>query len=84
MSAEFTAKVSKLRRVLATEMLIEPHMFGDRPIKGEAALATLLTKVCDVVNEGSQDLVPLRWVGCVMIETNRKYRLLSSTVEMAL
>lgn len=67
-SAEFTEKVSELRRVLATDLLVEPHKFGDRPIEGGVALATLLTKVCEAVNEGSTDLVPLRWVGCVQVE----------------
>lgn len=59
-SAEFTEKIGELRRVLATDLLVEPHRFGDRPIEGGVALATLLTEVCGAVNEGSNDLVPLR------------------------
>lgn len=67
-SAEFTEKVSELRRVLATELLVEPHKFGDRSIEGGVALAALLTKVCEAINEGSSNLVPLRWVGCVQVK----------------
>ncbi|CAN0253612.1 unnamed protein product [Ectocarpus sp. 12 AP-2014] len=67
-SAEFTEKVSELRRELATDLLVEPHRFGDRPIEGGVALATLLTKVCGAVNEGSNDIVPLSMMESVHVE----------------
>lgn len=67
MTAKFTEEVGKLRHVLATEMLVEPHEFGDRPVEGGLALATLLHKVCEAVNQGLENLVPLRQVSRVCL-----------------
>ncbi|CAN0201634.1 unnamed protein product [Scytosiphon promiscuus] len=66
-SAEFAEKVSELRRTLATDLL-EPHRFGDRPIEGGVALATLLAKVCEAANDGSNDLVPRSMMESVHVE----------------
>lgn len=59
-SPTFAKKVASVRQVLADELINEPHVVGGQPVMGGAMLSSLLTAVCDAVNEGSKDLQPLR------------------------
>ncbi|CAN0417639.1 unnamed protein product [Pylaiella littoralis] len=58
-SPAFAAKVTKLRHLLATELVAKPHSFGNGPVVGGEVLSSLLTGVCEVVNGGLSNFVPL-------------------------
>lgn len=66
-SPAFAAKVTKLRHLLATELVAKPHSFGNGPVVGGEVLSSLLTGVCEVVNGGLSNFVPLRWVAEVRL-----------------
>ena len=61
-SQAFRDKVGKLRSLLATEMLAEPHHFGGKAIVGGAMLSSLLRGVCKAANGGLKNFRPLRCV----------------------
>lgn len=66
-SPAFAAKVQKLRHLLATDLLTKPHSFGNEAIVGGKVLSSLLTGVCEAVNDGLSDVFPLRWVADVRL-----------------
>lgn len=66
-SPAFAARVKKLRHLLATDLLAKPHSFGNEAIVGGEMLSSLLTGVCEAVNGGLSDFLPLRWVANVRL-----------------
>lgn len=56
----FAEKLSGLRGTLSS-ILSEPHSFGRQPVLGGPFLLSLLTEVCERVNQGAKDIVPFRW-----------------------
>lgn len=61
-SPVFAEKMTQLRRVLADEILLEPHHVGSQPVFGGAVLASLLTEVVSAINKGTPNLQPSRLV----------------------
>lgn len=58
-SSKFAEKLSGLRETLSS-ILSEPHRFGGQPVLGGPVLVSLLSEVCERVNQGAKDIVPLR------------------------
>lgn len=56
----FAEKVSGLRRVLAEELLVEPHHVGGHPVFGGVVLSSLVTEAVNVANQGMEALQPSR------------------------
>ena len=59
----FATKLSGLRDTLSG-ILREPHQFGGQPVVGGVMFTSLLSDLCERVNQGAKDIVPL---GCVAI-----------------
>ncbi|CAN0316110.1 unnamed protein product [Ascophyllum nodosum] len=54
----FATKLSGLRDTLSG-ILREPHQFGGQPVVGGVMFTSLLSDLCERVNQGAKDIVPL-------------------------
>lgn len=56
---DFLKKMADIRSLVA-KRLAEPHFFGGEVVLGGFILSTLMTRVCETVNERGKDVVPCR------------------------
>lgn len=59
LSPTFLKKLDTIRGVVA-DLLAEPHFLGGEVVMGGLVLRTLMTRVCEVLNQQGKSIIPQR------------------------